>query len=126
MFLRLCFLVFPSILLAYKGPRHYLLLSKVFKFYICLLFYKHSFICLFIFYYLGQAIKSYVHGNNKITLYSNTAESVAPNGIKVTLHGRDLWAKFHKSTTEMIITKAGRSVMTLQDGLRVWGGFAYF
>ena len=56
----------------------------------------------------GQAIKSYMHGSNKITLYSNTGESLDSNGIKVTLHGRDLWAKFHKSTTEMIITKAGR------------------
>ena len=42
--------------------------------------------------------------------YARIAESVAPNGIKVVLHGRDLWAKFHKATTEMIITKAGRSV----------------
>ena len=40
--------------------------------------------------------------------YVRIAESVAPNGIKVVLHGRDLWAKFHKATTEMIITKAGR------------------
>lgn len=47
--------------------------------------------------------------------YPRIAESVAPNGIKVVLHGRDLWAKFHKATTEMIITKAGRSVV-------VWGG----
>uniref|UniRef100_A0A671MMZ4 T-box transcription factor TBX5-A-like n=1 Tax=Sinocyclocheilus anshuiensis TaxID=1608454 RepID=A0A671MMZ4_9TELE len=29
-------------------------------------------------------------------------------GIKVYLHERDLWAKFHDVTTEMIITKAGR------------------
>lgn len=43
-----------------------------------------------------------------VTPYSNTAESVAPNGAKVILHSRDLWAKFHESTTEMIITKAGR------------------
>lgn len=43
-----------------------------------------------------------------VTFYINTAESVAPNGTKVTLHGRDLWAEFHKCTTEMIITKAGR------------------
>jgi hypothetical protein len=56
----------------------------------------------------GQAIKTFQHAGNKITLYSNTAESLAPSGIKVTLHGRDLWAKFHKATTEMIITKAGR------------------
>ncbi|XP_019853989.1 PREDICTED: T-box transcription factor TBX5-A-like [Amphimedon queenslandica] len=56
----------------------------------------------------GQAIKSYSHAGNRITVYSNTAESLSPSGIKVTLHGRDLWAKFHKSTTEMIITKAGR------------------
>ncbi|XP_016137368.1 T-box transcription factor TBX5-like isoform X2 [Sinocyclocheilus grahami] len=31
-------------------------------------------------------------------------------GIKVYLHERDLWAKFHDVTTEMIITKAGRSI----------------
>ena len=43
-----------------------------------------------------------------VTFYMNTAESVAPNGTKVTLHGRDLWAEFHKHTTEMIITNAGR------------------
>ena len=43
-----------------------------------------------------------------VTFYMNTAESVALNGTKVTLHGRDLWAEFHKHTTEMIITKAGR------------------
>ncbi|XP_073696183.1 T-box transcription factor TBX5b [Garra rufa] len=30
------------------------------------------------------------------------------DGIKVYLHERDLWAKFHDVTTEMIITKAGR------------------
>ncbi|TRZ02065.1 hypothetical protein DNTS_016486 [Danionella cerebrum] len=29
-------------------------------------------------------------------------------GIKVYLHDKDLWAKFHDVTTEMIITKAGR------------------
>ena len=46
-----------------------------------------------------------------VTVYTTTAESVSPsNGIKVTLHERDLWAKFHAETTEMIITKAGRYV----------------
>lgn len=29
-------------------------------------------------------------------------------GIKVYLHERELWAKFHEVGTEMIITKAGR------------------
>nr|CAD66613.1 T-box protein [Suberites domuncula] len=43
-----------------------------------------------------------------VTTYTNTAESVASNGTKVILHGRDLWGEFHKCTTEMIITKAGR------------------
>ena len=43
-----------------------------------------------------------------VTYFVNTAESVASNGTKVTLHSRDLWAEFHKCTTEMIITKAGR------------------
>lgn len=43
-----------------------------------------------------------------ITYSTTTAESVAPNGTKVTLHGLDQWSEFHKSTTEMIITKAGR------------------
>ena len=42
-----------------------------------------------------------------VTSYATISESVAPNGVKVTLYSRDLWAKFHKSTTEMIITKAG-------------------
>jgi hypothetical protein len=37
-----------------------------------------------------------------------TAESTSPSGATVILHHRDLWAKFHKATTEMIITKAGR------------------
>ena len=44
----------------------------------------------------------------QVTYFVNTAESVAPNSTKVTLHGRDLWVEFHKCTTEMIITKAGR------------------
>lgn len=48
-----------------------------------------------------------------ITYSTTTAESVAPNGTKVTLHGLDLWAEFHKSTTEMIITKAGRYEMIM-------------
>jgi len=43
-----------------------------------------------------------------ITYNTTTAESVAPNGTKVTLHGLDLWSEFHKVVTEMIITKAGR------------------
>ena len=29
-------------------------------------------------------------------------------GIKVYLHERELWSKFHEVGTEMIITKAGR------------------
>ena len=37
-----------------------------------------------------------------------TAESTSPDGITAVLHHRDLWMKFHKCTTEMIITKAGR------------------
>ena len=43
-----------------------------------------------------------------VTIYKSVGESVARNGVKVMLHDRDVWAKFHKSTTEMIITKAGR------------------
>ena len=39
-----------------------------------------------------------------------TAESTSPDGITAVLHHRDLWMKFHKCTTEMIITKAGRYV----------------
>ena len=31
---------------------------------------------------------------------------------KVTLEGRDLWEKFHKLGTEMVITKSGRSAMS--------------
>ncbi len=45
-----------------------------------------------------------------VTEYENTSESVAGNGVKVILHNRDLWAKFHKSTTEMLINKPGRCV----------------
>lgn len=29
-------------------------------------------------------------------------------GIKIDLHEKDLWTRFHAVTTEMIITKAGR------------------
>ncbi len=43
-----------------------------------------------------------------ITYSTTTAESVAQNGTKVTLHARDLWTEFNKFTTEMIINKAGR------------------
>ena len=43
-----------------------------------------------------------------VTTYKNTSESVARNGVKVILHSRDLLAKFHNCTTEMIISKAGR------------------
>ena len=43
-----------------------------------------------------------------VTSYATISELVAPNGVKVTLYSRDLWAKFHKSTTEMIITNVGR------------------
>ena len=43
-----------------------------------------------------------------VTSYATVSESVAPNGVKVTLHSRDVWARFYKSTTEMIITNAGR------------------
>ena len=45
---------------------------------------------------------------NVVTSYATTGESVSTSGITVTLHNRDLWAKFHRETTEMIITKAGR------------------
>ena len=45
---------------------------------------------------------------NVVTSYATTSESVSPSGITVTLHNADLWAKFHRETTEMIITKAGR------------------
>ena len=33
-----------------------------------------------------------------VTSYATVSESVAPDGVKVTLHKRNLWAKFHKST----------------------------
>ena len=33
--------------------------------------------------------------------------------IKVVLHERELWKKFHEAGTEMIITKAGRLVKQL-------------
>jgi hypothetical protein len=37
--------------------------------------------------------------------------------INVTLENRDLWNKFHSLGTEMIITKTGRSVVTIETGL---------
>ena len=43
-----------------------------------------------------------------VTPYSNTAESVAPNGTKVILQSRALWAKFNKTSTEMRMTIDGR------------------
>lgn len=57
----------------------------------------------------GTVIKMEETGTT-VTYTSTTAESVAPNGTKVTLHGLDLWSEFHKVVTEMIITKAGRQV----------------
>ena len=56
------------------------------------------------------SVKTLPETGCQVTTYKNTGESVARNRVKVILHNRDLWAKFHKSTTEMIITKAGRSV----------------
>lgn len=55
----------------------------------------------------GTVIKMEETGTT-VTYNATTAESVAPNGTKVTLHGLDLWSEFHKVVTEMIITKAGR------------------
>ena len=55
---------------------------------------------------------------NVVTTYATTSKSVSPSGITVTLHNRDLLAKFHQETTEMIITRAGRyACMYLLDGL---------
>ena len=56
------------------------------------------------------SVKSVPESGCLVTTYKNTSESVARNGVKVILHNRDLWAKFHKSTTEMVITKAGRRI----------------
>lgn len=38
--------------------------------------------------------------------------------IKVVLHERELWKKFHEAGTEMIITKAGRSVKMAKHTIR--------
>ena len=56
------------------------------------------------------SVKSVPESGCLVTTYKNTSESVARNGVKVILHNRDLWAKFHKSTTEMVITKPGRKM----------------
>ena len=56
------------------------------------------------------SVKSVPERGCLVTTYKNTSESVARNGVKVILHNRDLWAKFHKSTTEMVITKPGRKM----------------
>ncbi|XP_021331632.2 T-box transcription factor TBX5b isoform X1 [Danio rerio] len=50
------------------------------------------------------------HGRNKTgspPLQTQLSQQ-SMEGIKVYLHEKDLWAKFHDVTTEMIITKAGR------------------
>ena len=39
---------------------------------------------------------------------------VGKNGTTIELLGQDLWKKFHKLGTEMIITKAGRYVQGAQ------------
>ena len=58
----------------------------------------------------GEVISAKTHPETGclVTTYKNTGESVSGNGVKVILHNRELWGKFHKSTTEMIICKAGR------------------
>lgn len=43
-----------------------------------------------------------------VTVTSALSQNI--ENIKVVLHERDLWKKFHEAGTEMIITKAGRSV----------------
>lgn len=41
--------------------------------------------------------------------------------IKVGLHEKELWKKFHEAGTEMIITKAGR-LARVDPGVK-WGGW---
>ncbi|XP_042080153.1 T-box transcription factor TBX5-like isoform X2 [Haplochromis burtoni] len=42
------------------------------------------------------------------TVPSSTEPDQNIENIKVVLHERELWKKFHEAGTEMIITKAGR------------------
>uniref|UniRef100_A0A452QAW8 T-box transcription factor 4 n=1 Tax=Ursus americanus TaxID=9643 RepID=A0A452QAW8_URSAM len=49
------------------------------------------------------------------------AEQTIEN-IKVGLHEKELWKKFHEAGTEMIITKAGRSALGRLTGWKVTGG----
>ncbi|XP_067295965.1 T-box transcription factor TBX5-A [Pseudorasbora parva] len=54
----------------------------------------------------GKADKQ--NGANKSPSSQTTYIQQGMEGIKVYLHERELWAKFHEVGTEMIITKAGR------------------
>lgn len=65
----------------------------------------------------GQTFPSWDHILNlmflkssvlSVTLMSTFSQNI--ENIKVVLHERELWKKFHEAGTEMIITKAGRSV----------------
>ena len=50
-----------------------------------------------------------VEGTNTVVKsFSKSAQSIGADGTKVTLYQRDIWARFHKETTEMLVTKAGR------------------
>ena len=40
--------------------------------------------------------------------FAKSAQSIGDDGTKVTLYQRDIWATFHRETTEMLVTKAGR------------------
>ena len=61
-----------------------------------------------IFLYVALSTRLVEETGAMVRCYPTTAESVSPSGIKITLHGRDLWEKFNEAATEMIITKAGR------------------
>ena len=42
--------------------------------------------------------------------FAKSAQSIGDDGTKVTLYQRDIWATFHRETTEMLVTKAGRKM----------------
>ena len=69
--------------------------------------------------HLSDSMASFItHGNNRLIDDSKMAscggqqmKKEQDSNVRVTLHNKDMWDKFHAVGTEMIITKAGRYVL---------------
>ena len=69
--------------------------------------------------HLSDSMATFVsHGNNRLhddtkisSCSSQQIKKEQDSNIRVTLHNKDMWDKFHAVGTEMIITKAGRYVL---------------